>query len=133
MRVGAAPPVDDEAFARAFLTVVCGETRAGMEEAEALLGRKATSKDFEPGTWVIGLLGKHCRAPEFARAIYLLQHIARQVGQFFHDFDVLLTPTLAMPPVATGAFQPKGIQAVVAELFARLNVETLVNAVAIDS
>jgi hypothetical protein len=50
MRVGAAPPVDDE----------------------ALLGRKATSKDFELGTWVIGLLGKHCRAPEFARTIYLL-------------------------------------------------------------
>lgn len=128
--VEAAPPVDGEAFARAFLTVVCGETRAAMEEAEALLGRKATSKDFEPSTWLIGLLGKHCRAPEFARAIYLLQRTARQVGQFFQDFDVLLTPTLAMPPVATGAFQPKGIQALVMKLLARLNAVSLVNALA---
>ena len=126
----ATPLVDGEAFARAFLMVVCGETRAQMEETGVLLGRKATSKDFEIGTWVVGLLGKHCKAAEFARAIYLLHRIARQVGKFFQDFDVLLTPTLAMPPVPTGAFQPKGIKALVAKLLARLNAESLVNALA---
>jgi amidase len=107
--------------------IVCVETRATIEEAEVLLNRKASFKDFEPSTWVLGLLGKQCRAPEFSKTLNVAQLTARQIGQFFEKYDVLLTPTLAMPPVVTGELQPKGIRAVAMKLLGRLNAGELIN------
>ena len=125
--VEAAPRIDGKAFARAFLLIVCVETRATIEEAEVLLNRKASFKDFEPSTWVLGLLGKQCRAPEFSKSLNLVQLTARQIGEFFKKYDVMLTPTLAMPPVVTGALQPKGSQLVAMRLLGRLNAGGLIN------
>jgi amidase len=125
--VEAAPQIDGKSFARAFLTIVCVETRATIEEAEVLLKRRASFKDFEPSTWVLGLLGKQCRAPEFSKTLNVAQLTARQIGEFFEKYDVLLTPTLAMPPVVTGTLQPKGIRAVAMKLLGRLNAGELIN------
>jgi amidase len=126
----AAPPIDGRAFARAFLTMVCGETRADIEEAEALLGRKATFSDFEPATWAVGLLGTQISGAQLSQAIRLLQRTARQTGRFFEDYDLLLTPTLASPPVVTGALQPKGAEALAMKVLGRLNAGGLINALA---
>jgi amidase len=128
--VEAAPAIDGRAFARAFLTMVCGETRADIEEAEALLGRRATASDFEPVTWAVGLLGRQITAAEFSRALRLLKRTGREVGPFFEEYDVLLTPTLAEPPVPTGALQPKGAEAVAMKVLGRLNAGGLINALA---
>ena len=125
--VEAAPQIDGKAFARAFLTIVCVETRAQIEEDEVLLNRKASFKDFEPSTWVLGLLGRQCRAPEFSRSINLVQNTARQIGEFFEKYDVMLTPTLALPPVVTGALQPKGVQVVAMKLLGSLNAGSVIN------
>lgn len=127
--VGATPRIDRKAFGKAFLTIVCVETRAAIKEAEVLLNRRASFKDFEPSTWVLGLLGRQCRAPEFSRSLNLAQLTARQVGEFFGKYDVLLTPTLAMPPVATGELQPKGIRAVAIKVLGSLNAGGLIEAV----
>jgi len=128
--VEVAPQIDGQAFARAFLTMVCGETRADIEEAEVLLGRKATSKGFEPGTWAVGLLGRQITAAEFSKAIRVLRRSARQTGHFFEEYDVLLTPTLAMPPVVTGALQLKGAEAFAMKLLGSLNAGRLIKALA---
>jgi amidase len=117
----AAPAIDGEAFARAFSTLVYAETRASIEEAEALAGRRATPRDFEPTTWAAGLLGSRIRAPELSRAIYTLQRIARQVGRFFEAHDVLLTPTLATVPPLIGALQPKPLLSLGMRLLGGLN------------
>ena len=125
--IEAAPQIDGKAFAKAFLTIVCVEARAAIEEAEVLLNRKASFKDFEPSTWVLGLLGRQCRAPEFSRSLNLVQLTARQIGEFFRKYDVMLTPTLPMPPVVTGALQPKGSQLVAMKLLGRLNAGKLIS------
>lgn len=125
--VEAAPQIDGKAFAKAFLTIVCVETRATIEEAEVLLNRKASFKYFEPSTWAVGLLGKQCRAPELSKSLNLVQLTARQIGEFFRKYNVLLTPTLAMPPVVTGTLQPKGIQAVAMKLLGSLNAGRLIS------
>ncbi|MEA1871957.1 MAG: amidase [Chloroflexota bacterium] len=125
--VEAAPQIDGKAFAKAFLTIVCVETRATIEEGKVLLNRKASFKDFEPSTWALGLLGRQCRATELSKSLNLAQLTARQIGEFFRKYDVLLTPTLAMPPVATGALQPKGIRAVAMKLLGSLNAGGLIN------
>ncbi len=125
--IEAAPQIDGKAFARAFLTIVFVETRATIEEAEMLLNRKASFKDFEPSTWALSLLGRRCRAPELSKSLNLAQLTARQIGEFFEKYDVLLTPTLAMPPVLTGALQPKGTRAVAMKLLGSLNAGGLIN------
>ena len=117
----AVPQIDGKAFAKAFLTVIFAETRADIEEAEERFGRKATFRDYEYTTWVIGLLGKKTTAAEFARAIRLLQRCARQIGQDFETYDVLLTPTLALPPVVTGSLKPTPVEAFAMKLLGSLN------------
>ncbi len=124
----AAPQIDGKAFIRAFLMIICVETRATIEEAEVLLNRKASFKDFEPGTWVVGLLGRQCRAPELSKSLDLAQLTARQIGEFFEKNDILLTPTLAKPPIPIGSLQPKESQlATRKELLDKLNNGELID------
>jgi amidase len=108
--------------------MLCGEFRADIEETQELLGRKATIRDYENNTWAIGLLGKALSAATYARAARQLQRTSRQIGRFFQDYDVLLTPTLAMPPVETGTLMPTGVQASAISLLGSLNAGGLFKA-----
>ena len=128
--IEAAPRIDGKAFAKAFLTMVFGATRAEIEEAATLVGRKPTARDFEATTWAAALLGKQISAAEFSRAIRALQRCARQIGHFFEGYDVLLTPTLAMPPIVTGALQPRGTEAFLMKLMNWFNAGRLINTLA---
>ena len=56
-----------------------------------------------------------------------MQRTVRQIGEFFEKYDVMLTPTLAMPPVITGALQQKGIQLVAMKLLGSLNAGGVIN------
>jgi len=123
--VEAAPEVDGSTFAKAFLTMICGETRAAIKEAEVLIGRKATSADFEPVTWALNLLGQQFSAGDFALAVHTLKNSAQRLGYFFEDYDMLLTPTLAMPPLKAGALQPQGADLMAMKVLGRLNAGKL--------
>jgi amidase len=48
------------------------------------------------------------------------------VGRFFENYDLLLTPSIAEPPVKSGSLQLKGIQAMMLSLFGRLNAGRLI-------
>ena len=50
-----------------------------------------------------------------------LRAAGRQVGRFFETYDVLLTPTLAKPPIPVGSIQPKGAEAAIQKVLARLS------------
>jgi amidase len=123
--VEAEPAIDGRAFATAFMVVTFGDTWANIEEAEALQGRRATARDFEPATWVIGLLGKSYTAADFAKAIRYLKRTGREIGSFFEQYDLLLTPTLALPPVVTGSLKPGPREALLMKILGRLNASQL--------
>ena len=103
----AAPPVNREEFNRSFLTVVCGEVHSDVLEAKDKIGRAAKPSDLEYTTWALSLLGRSISAGAFVKAEHYLRSASRQVGQFFENYDVLVTPTLATPPFRTGELQPK--------------------------
>ena len=105
--VEAAPPVDREKFNRAFLTVVCGELHADILDAEEYVGKRAGPDNLEYTTWALNLLGKSLGAGTFARSVHYLRSSARRIGEFFESYDVLVTPTMAVPPFRTGELQPK--------------------------
>jgi amidase len=102
----AAPPVDADALALAFVTVLAGETRAEIEHIARALGRKPRAGDFEPATYSLGLLGKAMSAAASAAASQQLQLAARAMAPFFERYDILMTPTLGAPPALIGSLQP---------------------------
>jgi amidase len=102
----AAPAIEPEPWLMAFMTIIAAETGADFEEVGRLIGRKAGSGDFELTTGVIAMLGRSWSATDYARSARYLQKWAREVGAFFERYDVLLTPTLASPPVPIGALRP---------------------------
>jgi amidase len=104
--VEAAPAIDGEACARAFVTILAAETRAAIEEIAELSKRRAARADYEAATWALGLLGRATPASEYALAAGRLQAASREVASFFERHPVLLTPTLAQPPAPIGALQP---------------------------
>lgn len=108
--VEAAPRVDPEACARAFVVVLAAETRATIEQAAQAAGRPPHRRDFEPSTWALGLLGRATPASEYAAASNLLQAAGRAVARFFTGHHALLTPTLARPPAQIGALQPRAAE-----------------------
>jgi amidase len=127
--VEAAPVIDGPANARAILTMLSGEIRADMEEAGKELGKKPAPDGFERTTWALGLMGGRFSAAEFIMAIRLLQRTASQIGDFFRDYDLLLTPTLAQPPAVTGSMLPSGAEAAALSLIGRLRAGSLLQAV----
>jgi amidase len=58
----------------------------------------------EPLTWALGEMGNHYDAADYVIALQTLQRVSRDVARFFLDYDLLLTPTVAEPPVLLGTF-----------------------------
>jgi amidase len=129
--VEAAPQIDGEAFAIAFLTMVAAETRDAIDWAAGLAGRKTSFIDFEVGTSALAMLGQAFSAGNYAKALNYLMASAREVGRFFEGYDVLLTPTLSQPPVRTGSLQPSGSERFMVRLISRLRAAWLLNALGI--
>ena len=121
----AEPPVDREEFNRAFLTVVCGEVRSDILEAEAKIGRTPRSSDVEYTTWALNLLGASLSAGTFVKAERYLRSTSRRIGEFFEGFDILVTPTLATPPFRTGELQPKPHERALLKVLGTLRAGTI--------
>jgi amidase len=106
-----APSIDGQLFSRSFLIVLAGEVWADIEEAGEALGRTPKRADFEGKTWLARVMGGVVSAGELALALRRLQTIARSFHELYQEVDVLLTPTLAMPPQPLGFLEPTGMQA----------------------
>ena len=116
------PQFDAEAFAIDFVHMLVGETAADVADAERLVGRPARVGDFEKETMVLARLATAVSARDFALASRRIRALGRQFAGFFARHDLLLTPTLAQPPVAIGALAPRGAEATLIDLAQRLPV-----------
>ena len=103
-------PFDGRAVAAAFLMLYFGETGASLAALARHLGRPARPADVEPTTWLLGLLGRTYTAADFAAARHTWNDSARRMGTFHQTHDLLLTPTLAGPPVRIGELQPRPVE-----------------------
>ncbi|GAA3935831.1 amidase [Hymenobacter algoricola] len=103
-------PFDGRAVATAFLMLYFGETGANIAALAHVLGRPARPTDVEPTTWLLGLLGRTYSAADFAAARHTWNDSARRMGRFHQQYDLLLTPTLAVPPLPVGALQPRPVE-----------------------
>lgn len=116
----ARPSIDAHAFARAFFLHFAGTVAAELIHAEFVFKRKLSRGDMERATWLLGLVGRSMDAGTFIYQRRILLDAQRTIAQFFDKWDVLLTPTLGMAPLAHGAMIPKGLDDTMQEVAARL-------------
>jgi amidase len=64
----------------------------------------ATRDQVEPLTWALKEMSDQFSAADYILAMQTLQAVSREIARFFQDYDVLLTPTLAEPPVPLETF-----------------------------
>jgi amidase len=121
------PPLDARAWTRAFLTMIAAETAAAIRDAEREVGRRATARDFEDATWLLGELGRTFRAVSLATALRELKLTGRRIATFMAEqsIDALLSPTLAQPPVPIGGLRPGAADRVAQHLLGRLRLGRL--------
>ena len=112
----AAPDIDGPLLARNYLHVYFGQVPAAMARAYAAGARRG---EFEPLTRLIETLGKATSAGTLTHNLAQWNQHARALAGFHQRFDLLLTPTLAHPPVRHGAGDPPRLQQVVLDLLDR--------------
>ena len=95
--------LDEPDFGRHFADVVAAHAVMTLDQLGTLFGRKLTPEDVEPWTWNFVARGIALSAAQYLAAIHWLQVWTRRVaGWWSAGFDLLLTPTLAEPPVPLG-------------------------------
>lgn len=99
-------PYRKEDLTEIFLMMVFAECAADIEELSKYLGRKVRLTDVETATYALGLLGNAFSAKDFALRKRQWNDLARRMGTFHENYDLLLTPTVSMPPFEIGALQP---------------------------
>jgi amidase len=87
----------------AFFKVWTLNAAMSLASAEAIVGRDATPDDVEPVTWALAEMGRTLSAVDYEKATRTLHRVSRDVAALYERADVLLTPTLAQPPLLLGA------------------------------
>jgi amidase len=77
---------------------------ASLEYWAQRTGRPITQDDVEGATWALAELGRVPTGVQLATAREWLQLNSRRVQEWWGDWDLLLTPTLAHPPPPLGHF-----------------------------
>ena len=67
-----------------------------------VLGRAPVPGDVEPLTWAWMQEGRRFTAAEYMETIATMHSLGRRMAAFLEDYDLLLTATLARPPLKLG-------------------------------
>ena len=98
----AKPLIEDAWMREAFLTVLRVSLARTLDDAARSLGRPVTDKDVEPVTWILAQAGRAVNVIAYSRAIATMHQVGLAMAKFQQKYDVILSPTLARPPVALG-------------------------------
>jgi amidase/6-aminohexanoate-cyclic-dimer hydrolase len=98
----ARPPVSSAEVAHVWRVLSAPNVWNTINIRTQALGRDLSPDDVEPITWLWIQEGKNIPATEFARAIQLMHGIGRRLGNFLQDYDLVLSSTMANPPLPLG-------------------------------
>ncbi|MCW7538437.1 amidase [Aquabacterium sp. A7-Y] len=98
----AQPKYDEELFHAANLRLWTAFLASGVAALSPVVGRVPSPENLESSSWSSYLAGKRMTALELAEAQAWMNAICRQVAPFFSQYDVLLTPVMAAPPLPLG-------------------------------
>jgi amidase len=112
----AAPDIDGASLAKAFLYVYFGQVPAMVARARAVGAR---TSDFELLTRVLATLGDATSAGMLTTQLLKWNEFAQALARFHQRYDLLLTPTLAHPPIRHGEGDPTAAEQTVLNLLDR--------------
>ncbi len=106
--VVAAPAIDVEALVWAMDVIIAANIQNVVGARLAALGREQRQGDVETITALWIEKANEFSSADYARALVVIHAVGRRLGEFFLDFDVALSPTLADPPLPLGASDQMG-------------------------
>ena len=83
------------------IDIIRAATRVTVEDRAAALGREPNPEDVEPVTWRM-IQADRSTGADYLRATRAVHATGRIVGRWFEDYDLMLTPTMAQPPMEIG-------------------------------
>ena len=98
----AAPAISREELSKHQATIVGANTGLTFRQRAAALGREVRQNDVEHITWLIAKAAETRNSTDYAEATLFIHRLGRQIAAFQEDYDVLLAPTLGVPPVPLG-------------------------------
>lgn len=98
--------IPDEEVLDSALVMMSSELAAGLNKFNQLSKKKLHRGDLELTTEIFHRYGQQHKATDFLKATQTFEILTRKVAQFFQEYDVLITPTIARLPINLGALKP---------------------------
>jgi amidase len=124
--------LDYRKIAWALIAIFASNVGWKMHAANPLPNKKLRSGDLEPATWAMLVIGELLSADDLTTAVEAQRELARAFDDFTTRYDVVLTPTLAAPPVRIGELALNRAQVLQIELLARLRSGPLIRKAAAE-
>src|SRR3954449_10373134 len=96
----------DEGYVENFVKVWVGGTGDELHTFERWLGAPLDREKIEPLTAQMEEIANGLTATDLLVSMDYLRRLSRLILAFWSDHDVLITPTLAKPPIEIGALTP---------------------------
>ncbi len=103
----AAPQIDGAALAQSYLHMYFGQIPAAVARAKTLGARE---RDLELMNRILVTLGRSVSAVEMTSQLNRWNAYSRSLAAFHARYDLLLTPTLAAPPIKHGTGDPSSFE-----------------------
>ncbi|MBL8658656.1 MAG: amidase [Rhodospirillales bacterium] len=123
----AAPALDVAKLVRTFLVIGTVDAGLTFKAAVASAGRRVRFDDLEPQSWLLATIGRRLGAIEFAEAQEAARLAGRAMARFLTDFDLLLTPTMAYPPLRVGELKVTPAQAAAVRVLRRVPISRVLD------
>jgi amidase len=113
----ATPSFDRAKLTRAYLVMVAAGTASVIRDFESKNGRSVRSGELEPKTWLLRIIGEALSAGEYIEQQQLIHDASLTIAEFFTNYDVLITSTLAQPPLKVGEIATTALERNAARVF----------------
>ncbi len=108
VEIGFPTTLSDGSFTARFMAIWAAQMASGLETYGAAIGRELTQDEVEPVNWAQAVWARNASAVDYAKALAAVAEFRRSTQQWWADgWDLLLTPTLALSPLAIGELDPR--------------------------
>jgi amidase len=123
--VEARPEFPRDALVHAYVVALAANVAADVSAAARVTGRRAGPRLLEPETWALAAGGRALSAEDLVLAEREMHRAARSIAAFFEEHDLLVTPTMAHPPLRLGALALRPLERLGLRAVARLGSRLL--------
>jgi amidase len=92
----------EEEFSRHFVTIVAVATAVDFVNMGDAIGRPIEEGDVEASNWLMGSIGRSISGADYIASVNWVHAWSRRLQGWWDDFDVLVSPVIAVPPPPIG-------------------------------